>query len=308
MKNKVYCQLFSLLKTNLDELLPSLRIISEIGYDGVELMGCSTGGLELKEYIQLLNDLKLNPISSHNLKNEKDFEIAQRMGVRYTDIRVSFKDHTRDTILREAEKMNEEGRLRAKYGMKAVLHNHSEEFRWVEGEENINRIYDVLIQNTDPEYVGFEFDVGWGAFAGADPVEYVRKYAGRFPLIHVKEVDRIAKNDDELEHFPKGVLEMGAPVFPKNPNAAKTGILKDICYFTEAQAKIMYEGRAWNGRLGEGIINWPLLIEECEKQGTEAYINEREYFDYPGGNNDVKYCVREDYEYLCSILDGEEKR
>ncbi len=301
MKNKVYAQLYSMLRTNQKNLIPVLKTISEIGYDGVELMGTYTAGMSIQEYKQFLNDLKLDPISSHNLKDENDFAFAQELGIRHTDIRADLGDYTRDDILKACEEMNRLGKIRKEYGIHAVLHNHSQEFRWVKGEEGKNLVYDLLISYTDPEYVGFEFDVGWGAFSGADPVAIVKKYPGRFPLLHVKEANRTAKNDDELEHFPAAVLKLGPPMPPMHPDAAKTGILADICYFSEEQAKILYSARDWNCRLGEGIIDWKSLVAECEAQGTVGYISEREYYSYPGGEDNPAVCARQDYEYLRSL-------
>lgn len=301
MKNKVYAQLYSLLRTNQEDLISSLETMSKIGFDGVELMGTYMAGMTISQYKQLLKDLKLDPISSHGLNGEADFETARELGVRYTDIRAELTDYTRDGILRTCETMDREGRLRAKYGLKAVLHNHSQEFRWVEGEEGKTRVYDLLIGHTDPEAVGFEFDVGWGAFSGVDPVEFIKKYPGRFPLIHVKEAGRTAVSDDELEHFPAGVLELGAPIKPAHPKAGKTGIERGFSFFSAEQARMLYNCRTWNCRLGEGIIDWKALYEACEAQGTEAYICEREYYSYEGGKDDAAVCAKHDYDYLRSL-------
>ena len=302
MKGKIYAQLYSILKTNQKRSLEALRELSEIGYDGVELMGTNTCGMTKEEYRKLIQELNLDPISSHNLKTEEDFAWANDMGIRYIDIRADLGEGSYDAVLKACEEMNRQGRIRAKYGIKAVLHNHSQEFRKVKGrEEEENRIYDVLIQNTDPEYVNFELDCGWCAFSGCDPVEYVRKYPGRFPLIHVKEALRTAYCDDELEHFPADVLKMGMPVAPVNPKAAREGFLADINLFTEEQASIMYWSRHWNGRLGEGIIDWKALSEALEAQGIEAYVCEREYYSYEGGGT-AYICARQDYEYLKQML------
>lgn len=298
MKGKIYAQLYSILKTNQKRSLEALRQLSEIGYDGVELMGTNTCGMSNDEYKKLIQDLHLDPISSHNLKTEEDFAWGNEMGVRYTDIRADLGEGSYDDVMKACEEMNRQGKLRAGYGIKAVLHNHSQEFRKVKGmEEKEERIYDVLIQNTDPEYVNFELDCGWCAFSGCDPTEYVRKYPERFPVVHVKEALRRAYCDDELEHFPMDVLKLGMPVSPVNPKAAKEGFLADINLFTEEQASIMYWSRHWNGRLGDGIIDWKALSDALEVQGVEAYICEREYYSYEGGGT-AYICAQQDYEYL----------
>ena len=87
------------------------------------------------------------------------------------------------------------------------------------------------------------------------------------------------------------------PVSPVNPKAAKEGFLADINLFTEEQASIMYWSRHWNGRLGDGIIDWKALSDALEVQGVEAYICEREYYSYEGGRT-AYICAQQDYEYL----------
>lgn len=298
---KVYAQIYSLLRTNQKDLVKSLKELSEIGYDGVELMGTYTAGMTIPTYRQLLTDLKLDPLSSHGLRNEQDYDIAHEIGVRYTDIRPDVDDNGLENVLQQAEAMNEAGKLRAKHGLHGIIHNHSQELRWIKGEEGKRRVYDVLLANTDPEYVGFEFDVGWGAFAGADPVAIIKQYPGRFPLIHVKEATRTAQSDAELEHFPDEVLALGDPIFPENPQAGHTGIERGFSFFTAEQGRMLYNARTWNGKLGEGIIDWPALRDACEVQGTIAYVNEREWYGYPGGNDDPYIGAKDDCKYLRSL-------
>ena len=301
MDGKVFAQLYSLITTNnaTEYVLPALEALSEIGYDGVELMGANDCGMTPEGFRRHLEALHLIPISSHNLTTEADFEFAEAMGIHYGDIRAEMPDSKLDTILRICEKMNADGALRLKHGIHAVYHNHSQEFRKIEGQEELY-VYDVMLQNTDPKLVNFEFDVGWGAFSGAKPIDFIRKYPGRFPLIHVKEALRTANSDEELEHFPKDVLKLGPPIRPRNPKAATEGHLKYISLFTEEQARIMYGRRSWNGRLGTGIIDWKELAEACVAQGTVAFINEREHYGYSPEDDEI-VCARDDYNYLRNL-------
>ena len=75
------------------------------------------------------------------------------------------------------------GKLCAENGMKFGYHNHSREFEKVEG----TVIYDYMLQNTDPENVFFEMDVYWANMGKAQPVEYFKKYPGRFTMLHIKD-------------------------------------------------------------------------------------------------------------------------
>ena len=43
------------------------------------------------------------------------------------------------------------------------------------------------MQNLDPKYVSFEMDVFWMKQPGQDPVALMKKYSGRFKLLHLKD-------------------------------------------------------------------------------------------------------------------------
>ncbi|MBQ4541122.1 MAG: sugar phosphate isomerase/epimerase, partial [Alistipes sp.] len=44
-----------------------------------------------------------------------------------------------------------------------------------------------LVENTNPEYVFFELDVYWCTMGEKDPVEYLKKYADRIKMLHIKD-------------------------------------------------------------------------------------------------------------------------
>ncbi len=291
MKDKVYAQVYSMIRTFPEGLLEALELFSKVGYDGVELIGNNTGGLPLDEFKQLLKDLNLKVISVHTIRGEKDAPFASAMGAKYVNVSLDPALLTREDILKGCAALNSEGKLYAGYGLKAVLHNHADEFRWVKGEEGKTRIYDLLLEHTDPSLLGFEFDVGWAARAGVNVTDYVRAYPGRFPLIHVKECTQAAKNAEEMEHFPKRIFHSG---LQKDP---ETG----VPILTEEMKQELYETRSWNGALGAGIIDWPSLVAAADAQGCEAYISEREYYHIPGSDGTNAACVRLDYDFLRSL-------
>lgn len=53
------------------------------------------------------------------------------------------------------------------------------------------RIIDVLIEETNPDYVSFELDAGWCAAAGYDPIEFLYTYKERIILVHIKESSKV---------------------------------------------------------------------------------------------------------------------
>ena len=82
-----------------------------------------------------------------------------------------------------AAKLNRVGREYREQGLEFGYHNHHVEFMPVDGVVP----YDYLLSNTDAELVKIELDIGWLAAAGADPVAYLRRYAGRVIACHLKD-------------------------------------------------------------------------------------------------------------------------
>ncbi|MBO6064510.1 MAG: sugar phosphate isomerase/epimerase, partial [Bacteroidales bacterium] len=78
---------------------------------------------------------------------------------------------------------NEVGRGCKAAGIKYGYHNHAYEFEKVEGEV----MYDYMLQHTDPELVFFQMDVYWAVIGKASPVDYFKRYPGRFTMLHIKD-------------------------------------------------------------------------------------------------------------------------
>ncbi len=71
-------------------------------------------------------------------------------------------------------------------GLKFAYHNHDFEFKPTDG----RLPYDVLQADTDPKLVQFEMDLYWITRGGQDPLKYFNKFPGRYPLVHVKDMEK----------------------------------------------------------------------------------------------------------------------
>ncbi|RZL21642.1 MAG: sugar phosphate isomerase/epimerase, partial [Pedobacter sp.] len=68
--------------------------------------------------------------------------------------------------------------------------------------------YDVFLTETDKNLVNFELDLYWVARSGNDPLALFKKYPGRFPMWHVKDMDK-AKPEQNTE-VGKGSIDFKA--------------------------------------------------------------------------------------------------
>lgn len=89
-----------------------------------------------------------------------------------------------DDWKRNADVFNKIGALCKAQGMTFGFHNHSREFKAIDGVP----AFDTLLAYTDPSLVNFEMDIGWVRASGADPVAYLTKYPRRFTALHIKDL------------------------------------------------------------------------------------------------------------------------
>jgi sugar phosphate isomerase/epimerase len=162
--------------------------------------------MEPKEFAKMARDLGLNLVSSHFGSGTRDAKVsdwrqatmlhhfeelcgkAAEAGQQY--ITCSWMDEslrkTKDDLKRTAELFNQTGETAKKAGLQFAYHNHDFEFKQV-GDVVL---YDFMLANTNPELVKYEIDLYWVVAAGKDPVAYLEKYPNRFPLCHVKDMDK----------------------------------------------------------------------------------------------------------------------
>ena len=106
-------------------------------------------------------------------------------------------------IKKTAELFNKAAEDAKRYKIKLAYHNHDFEFKEVEG----RRLYDVLLEDTDPRLVQMEMDLYWIIKGGGDPAAYFARWPERFPLVHVK--DAGPAPDYAMTEVGKGVIKWG---------------------------------------------------------------------------------------------------
>jgi len=75
------------------------------------------------------------------------------------------------------------GRALRQKGLTLCYHNHGYEF----GKQGEGTLFDYLAAKLPPETVQFELDLMWAKHPGQDPIALLRRYPGRFPLVHLKD-------------------------------------------------------------------------------------------------------------------------
>ena len=168
--------------------LGTLKALAGIGYKCVGVSAFPRPAAEIRD---MCAEAGLKPVILHVGHGDitgnwaAKLADAKTIGVKWV-VLSSFPGsmYTVDGIRLGARQLNEAGQAARELGFGPILHhNHDSEFRVVDG----TRLSDILFGETDPEYVGFELDLGWADRAGMDGRQLFLDHPRRFPVLHVKD-------------------------------------------------------------------------------------------------------------------------
>lgn len=248
-------QMYSFMDGTMNDTRENLKAASEMGYDGVELFGMNLE-VPAEEMGRLLAEYHLTPVSMHVNADQilTYLPYAKALGMGFIGIGMQAMMNEEE-VHAFAAKLNELGEACGREGIMVTYHNHTQEF----GSYNGKRIIDILMEETDPEHVGFELDAGWCAAAGVDPIAFIKEKSGRIRLVHIKESSEAIGPQPFMDWESIEKDADGRPVFTPEMTAEM-----------DRQKKI-------NCAAGAGLVDWKALKEAADAQGCVAYIVEREY-------------------------------
>lgn len=206
----------------------TLQKVAAIGYKELESAGSEKGnfyGFKPKELAAMIKDMGMTWRSAHvggapfrmdqimkMAKTAEDSARIQKMMERFKNApkTLNLKDNyqeladaaaeggisylvcssipvnTLDEIKTAVEVFSKTGEACKKNGVQFAYHNHTTEFDEVEG----HRPFDYILNNTDKDLVKMELDLAWATKAKQDPIALFKMHPGRFPLWHVKDLDK----------------------------------------------------------------------------------------------------------------------
>ena len=231
-------QLYSFREQAKADPVAMLALAGGMGITDVETAGLY--GMSVERFADVLKGAGLHASSMHasydDFKKNPATVIAnaKALGAKYVGI--AWYPHTGAFTEADARRaiadFNQFGRVMKNAGLMFFYHNHGYE-PVAHGD---GTLLDLIVQGTDPTLVSFEMDVLWTWLPGVDPAALIRKYPGRFKLMHIKDMK------------------------PGVPRGSLTGGLAE-----ELQAVI-----------GLGQVGWPDLLKAAERDGFEHYYLEDE--------------------------------
>lgn len=232
-------QLYSLRDLFKKDVPAGFDQVKNYGVTEVEL--ASLYNLPVPEYLKLLKDRGLEPISAHYQYDRLTKDLpgviaeAKALGIKYVAcpwIPHKEAEFSEADAKKAAADFNQWGEALAREDLVFAYHNHGYEFRPL----GDGTIFDVLVRETKPEFVFFEMDVFWVMHPGQDPVKLLEKYPHRWALMHLKDIRKGAR---------VGVFTGHAPLTDDVP-------------------------------LGTGMVDWPAVLRAAAISGVKHYFIEDE--------------------------------
>lgn len=220
-------QLYSIREDMKTDPLGSLEKVAAMGYEHVEHANYQDRkfyGYSATEFKKILKDLGMQMPSGHTVLDKKHWDSSAKD---FTDEwKYLVEDAATvgqqfvispwlDETLRQSQNdlkaymdiFNQCGELCQKSGMKFGYHNHHFEFaEKLDG----STVFDLILQNTDPDLVVQQLDVGNMINGGAKAVDIINRYPGRFESMHVKDEIKSQGGPEEFEStvLGKGIIDV----------------------------------------------------------------------------------------------------
>ena len=247
-----------MLRNKIEELgiKETFKKVKEIGFSTVELSQVPMTPENVEAIRESLDELDMRVCATsgalkamapgmkmENLRDDFDKIVAdtKALGCKYIRIGMISFDclGSKEKIVEYTKELNEMGRRLKEQGLELYYHNHHVEFAKYDGKY----IMDIMAEESDPEYLGFELDVHWLQRGGVNPLEWIKKLEGRTKILHIKDY-RIAQTFD-MSGGVAGIMRAMA----------------DVVEFAE---------------IGEGNLDIKSIIDLAEETGVEHIFIEQD--------------------------------
>jgi sugar phosphate isomerase/epimerase len=219
-------QLYSVRDDMHKDPLGTLKQLQSFGYVYVEhanYVNRKFYGYEAKEFKKILDDLGLKMKSGHTVMTAKHYDYtkndftdawkftvddAATVGQMYV-ISPWLDENLRkneDDLKKFLDLFNKSGELCKKSGMQFGYHNHNFEFS---SKLNDKTVFDIIMQNTDPNLVIQQLDIGNMYGVGGRAMDVLKKYPGRFVSMHVKDEIKSDKAGEMSDGYESTILGAG---------------------------------------------------------------------------------------------------
>jgi sugar phosphate isomerase/epimerase len=239
-KRPVGVQLYTLRNEMGKDPRGTLEKVAQLGYKQVETFSYSNRkwfGFTPAELSTILKNNGLVSPSGHVFSGSlflKDgwednwkaaVEDSKALGQEYIVIPwLEEQNRKAENYKRIAEGLNKAGEICRQSSIQLAYHNHDFEFVDVNGQTG----FDTLTKETDKKLVCFELDIFWAVKANHDPLTLFQQHPKRFPLWHVKDMDKTEKKS--FTEVGNGIIDFSAIFKKANQSGMKYFFVEqDVC-------------------------------------------------------------------------------
>ena len=245
-----------------ESALSTLQSIKSAGYDGIELndfmikptpfivrlltkfAGMPTGNGGKLDWKKLISESGLKVISLHSYLNsiEENPEAVAKEALSFGTNTVvitgmyRFDYGNASEVKKLSERLNNAGKALLPYGVKLLYHNHNVELQKISEDKTA---YDVIIENTDPQYVNFALDTYWIADGGADVTALIDKLSDRMVMWHINDRGCRKKGPFITPILKEDAAELGTG------NMALGTILENVRAKSKVEAIVLETHKNW---------------------------------------------------------------
>ncbi len=243
----VAVQIYSIRDDAKEDLRSTLVKIKEMGYDGVEFAGLY--GNTPEQIKAMCEEIGLIPVSAHvpylDLVADPKGVLSQyaTIGCKFVAVpylNAEYRPGT-DKFPEVIENIKMIGKVAKELGLQLLYHNHDFEFIKLDGKYALDILYDEV----PAEYLQTELDACWVNVGGENPSDYIKKYSGRAPVVHLKDFYG-EKSEDMYELIG---IEKKVPTRPGN-----------------------FEFRP----VGSGVQDFPSILKAAEEAGALWVVVEQD--------------------------------
>ena len=265
-KRLIALQVYSVRDAAEQDFAGTMRRVKEMGYDGVELAG--TYGMTAVEVKKILDEIGLELVSAHvpmdQLEDDGVLDDFAATGMKYIAIPWLTGPKTQKELEDATGRIRSVGERCRTRGMQLLYHNHDFEFEKIDG----RYILDAYYAEIPADLLKTELDVCWVNVGGEKPPAYIRKYAGRAPIVHLK--DFAGQKSENMYGL------IGAGEKKEDPSGK-------------------FEFRP----VGYGLQDVPSIIAAADDAGSEWFVVEQ---DSPSMERSSMECAGMSIRYLRSFL------
>ncbi|MEI2279890.1 sugar phosphate isomerase/epimerase [Paenibacillus polysaccharolyticus] len=211
MSIQIGLQMFSVRNKFNEDRVKTLQDLSTIGYKNIEIpvdfqsdSAFNIHSLSASDLKRMTETAGIQILGTHipaELNEQELNEIItyhKELGCNRAIIPMRFFQGANDAI-DFSKRLNEYGKRLRTHGIQLYYHNHFQEFQKFDGKT----LFEILLENTNPDYLKFELDIYWAIRGGANVEQLLKQLGTRCELIHIKDLPHPVSTVNILDTLEK---------------------------------------------------------------------------------------------------------